>query len=75
MQHAAVHDGLQALEVAFSNGATFRYPAELLRAESPSAQGQGRVRSHLKVVEHQSFLLSGLIVVVGRTRSFLGGGT
>jgi len=34
----------QALEVTFQDGRTFRYPAELLRAESPSAQGRGRAR-------------------------------
>ena len=31
----------QALEVAFDDGRTFRYPAELLRVESPSAEVQG----------------------------------
>ena len=31
----------QALEVDFDDGATFRYPAELLRVESPSAEVQG----------------------------------
>ncbi|KAK9834331.1 hypothetical protein WJX81_007799 [Elliptochloris bilobata] len=43
----------KALEVAFSDGKTFRYPAELLRAESPSVQGQGRVvsgRRHIGVM-------------------------
>ena len=29
------------LEVAFDNGVTFSYPAELLRVESPSAEVQG----------------------------------
>jgi DUF971 family protein len=29
------------LEVAFDNGVTFRYPAEFLRVESPSAEVQG----------------------------------
>lgn len=29
------------LEVAFDNGVTFTYPAELLRVESPSAEVQG----------------------------------
>lgn len=29
---------LQALEVEFNTGETFRYPAELLRVESPSAE-------------------------------------
>jgi len=29
------------LEVDFDNGVTFRYPAELLRVESPSAEVQG----------------------------------
>jgi DUF971 family protein len=31
----------KALEVAFDNGVTFRYPAEFLRVESPSAEVQG----------------------------------
>ena len=31
----------QALEIDFDDGATFRYPAELLRVESPSAEVQG----------------------------------
>ena len=31
----------RALEVDFDDGASFRYPAELLRVESPSAEVQG----------------------------------
>jgi DUF971 family protein len=31
----------QALEIDFDDGASFRYPAELLRVESPSAEVQG----------------------------------
>jgi DUF971 family protein len=31
----------QALEIDFDDGARFRYPAELLRVESPSAEVQG----------------------------------
>lgn len=31
----------KALEVDFDNGATFRYPAEFLRVESPSAEVKG----------------------------------
>jgi DUF971 family protein len=31
----------KVLEVDFDNGVTFRYPAELLRVESPSAEVQG----------------------------------
>jgi DUF971 family protein len=31
----------KALEVDFDDGATFRYPAELLRVESPSAEVMG----------------------------------
>ena len=31
----------KALEIDFDNGITFRYPAELLRVESPSAEVQG----------------------------------
>jgi DUF971 family protein len=31
----------KALEVDFDDGASFRYPAELLRVESPSAEVQG----------------------------------
>ena len=31
----------KSLEVVFDNGVTFRYPAEFLRVESPSAEVQG----------------------------------
>ena len=31
----------KALEIDFDDDATFRYPAELLRVESPSAEVQG----------------------------------
>ena len=31
----------RSVEIDFSNGATFRYPAEYLRVESPSAEVQG----------------------------------
>ncbi len=31
----------RALEIDFDDGASFRYPAELLRVESPSAEVQG----------------------------------
>lgn len=31
----------KALEVAFDDGETFRYPAELLRVETPSAEAKG----------------------------------
>jgi len=31
----------KALEIEFDDGSTFRYPAELLRVESPSAEVQG----------------------------------
>jgi DUF971 family protein len=31
----------KALEIDFDDGSTFRYPAELLRVESPSAEVQG----------------------------------
>ena len=31
----------RALEIDFDDGSTFRYPAELLRVESPSAEVQG----------------------------------
>jgi DUF971 family protein len=31
----------KALEIDFDDGVTFRYPAELLRVESPSAEVQG----------------------------------
>ena len=35
----------RALEIDFDDGATFRYPAELLRVESPSAEVQGHTPS------------------------------
>ena len=38
------------LEVDFDNGVTFRYPAELLRVESPSAEVQGHGPSQKQLV-------------------------
>ena len=35
------HQAEKRLEVAFDDGSTFSYPAELLRVESPSAEVQG----------------------------------
>ena len=35
----------RALEIDFDDGASFRYPAELLRVESPSAEVQGHTPS------------------------------
>ena len=40
----------RALEVVFDDGATFRYPAELLRVESPSAEVQGHSPSQKQLV-------------------------
>lgn len=36
-----VHRADRALEIDFDDGTTYRYPAELLRVESPSAEVQG----------------------------------
>jgi DUF971 family protein len=36
-----VQRAARALEIDFDDGQTFRYPAELLRVESPSAEVQG----------------------------------
>ena len=38
------------LEVEFDDGATFRYPAELLRVESPSAEVQGHGPSQKQLI-------------------------
>ena len=38
------------LEVTFDNGVSFRYPAELLRVESPSAEVQGHGPSQKQLV-------------------------
>ena len=38
------------LEIDFDNGVTFRYPAELLRVESPSAEVQGHGPSQKQIV-------------------------
>jgi DUF971 family protein len=38
------------LEVDFDNGVTFRFPAEFLRVESPSAEVQGHSASQKQVV-------------------------
>lgn len=40
----------KALEVDFDDGSTFRYPAELLRVESPSAEVQGHMPSQKQLV-------------------------
>jgi DUF971 family protein len=40
----------QILEVDFDNGVTFRFPAEFLRVESPSAEVQGHSASQKQVV-------------------------
>lgn len=40
-QAITVHEHSRVLEVAFSDGATFRIPFELMRVYSPSAQVQG----------------------------------
>jgi DUF971 family protein len=38
------------LEVTFDNGVSFRYPAELLRVESPSAEVQGHGPSQKQLI-------------------------
>jgi DUF971 family protein len=40
----------RVLEVDFDNGVTFRYPAEFLRVESPSAEVQGHGASQKQLV-------------------------
>jgi DUF971 family protein len=40
----------KVLEVDFDNGVTFRYPAEFLRVESPSAEVQGHGPSQKQLV-------------------------
>lgn len=40
-QAITVHEASRVLEVAFSDGATFRLPFELMRVFSPSAEVQG----------------------------------
>jgi DUF971 family protein len=40
----------KALEVDFDNGVSFRYPAEFLRVESPSAEVQGHSPSQKQIV-------------------------
>ncbi|HLC09273.1 MAG TPA: DUF971 domain-containing protein [Methyloceanibacter sp.] len=40
----------KALEVDFDDGRTFRYPAELLRVESPSAEVKGHGPGQEKIV-------------------------
>jgi len=42
--------GQKLLEVEFDNGKRFRYPAELLRVESPSAEVQGHGPSQKQLV-------------------------
>jgi DUF971 family protein len=45
-----LHKAEKLLEVAFDNGETFKYPAEYLRVESPSAEVQGHSPSQKKTV-------------------------
>lgn len=45
-----LHKAEKVLEVAFDNGERFRYPAEFLRVESPSAEVQGHSPSQKKTV-------------------------
>ncbi len=40
----------KALEIDFEDGASFRYPAEFLRVESPSAEVQGHGPSQKQIV-------------------------
>jgi DUF971 family protein len=40
----------KALEVAFDDGRTFRFPAEFLRVESPSAEVQGHAPGQKQLV-------------------------
>ena len=40
----------KALEIDFEDGPTYRYPAELLRVESPSAEVQGHGATHKAIV-------------------------
>ena len=44
----------RALEVDFDNGASFRFPAEFLRVESPSAEVQGHDPSQKQIISGRS---------------------
>ena len=44
----------QSLVVAFDNGVTFTYPAELLRVESPSAEVKGHGDDEKRIVAGRS---------------------
>lgn len=46
----------KALEIDFDDGATFRYPAELLRVESPSAEVQGHSPGQKTIVPGKRFV-------------------
>jgi DUF971 family protein len=46
----------KSLVVAFDNGATFTYPAELLRVESPSAEVQGHGAGEKQIVAGRSHI-------------------
>jgi len=43
----------RALEIDFDNETTLRYPAELLRVESPSAEVQGHSPTEKKIISGQ----------------------
>ncbi len=45
-----LHKADQVLEVAFDDGARFRFPAEFLRVESPSAEVQGHGPGQRQIV-------------------------
>jgi DUF971 family protein len=55
----------KALEIDFDDGTTFRYPAELLRVESPSAEVQGHSADQRTWVAGKRFVAISRIEPVG----------
>ena len=46
----------KALEIDFDDGSSFRFPAELLRVESPSAEVQGHGPSQKQIVAGRAYV-------------------
>ena len=55
----------KALEIDFDDGSSFRYPAELLRVESPSAEVQGHGPSQRTWVAGKRFVAIAKLEPVG----------
>ncbi|MGH6718016.1 MAG: gamma-butyrobetaine hydroxylase-like domain-containing protein [Alphaproteobacteria bacterium] len=55
----------KALEIDFDDGRTFRYPAEFLRVESPSAEVKGHGPGQAQTVPGKRFVAIARVEAVG----------